>query len=59
MNQLPDRTKKLLDLFTNEAYSSEARLMLDLGISDEDSTAAILPMIRKHASFSNAIPDRR
>jgi ABC-type lipoprotein release transport system permease subunit len=52
-DSLPDRTKRLLDVFTNEAYSSEARLMLDLGISDEDS-AAILPVIRKHASFSNA-----
>src|SRR4030043_212648 len=50
---LPDRTKKLLDIFRNEAYSSEVRLMLDLSISDEDS-AAILPVIRKHASFRNA-----
>jgi ABC-type lipoprotein release transport system permease subunit len=52
-DSIPDRTKKLLDVFANEAYSSEVRLMLDLGISDEDS-AAILPVIRRHASFSNA-----
>ncbi len=52
-DSIPDRTKELLDVFTNEAYSSEARLMLDLGISDEDS-ATILPVIRKHASFKNA-----
>jgi len=52
-DSIPERTKKLLNLFNNEAYSSEARLMLDLGISDEDS-AAILPVIRKHASFRNA-----
>ncbi|MDQ1332676.1 MAG: FtsX protein [Bacteroidota bacterium] len=51
-DSIPDRTKKLLDIFNNEAYSSEARLMQDLGINDEDS-AAILKAIRKHASFSN------
>jgi putative ABC transport system permease protein len=49
---LPDKTKKLLDLFTNESYSSDARLMLDLSISDEDSTT-ILPVIRRQASFKN------
>jgi ABC-type lipoprotein release transport system permease subunit len=52
-DSIPDRTKRLLDVFPNEAYSSEARLMLDLGISNEDS-AATLPLIRKRASFSNA-----
>jgi ABC-type lipoprotein release transport system permease subunit len=49
---LPDKTKKLLDLFTNESYSSDARLMLDLSISDEDSTT-ILPVIRRQAYFRN------
>jgi ABC-type lipoprotein release transport system permease subunit len=49
---LPEKTKKLLGLFTNESYSSEARLMLDLSISNEDSSA-ILPVIRKRASFKN------
>jgi ABC-type lipoprotein release transport system permease subunit len=52
-DSIPDRTKKLLDVFGNQAYSSEARLMLDLNISDEDS-AAILPVIRRRASFRNA-----
>ncbi len=52
-DSIPGRTKRLLDVFINEAYSSEARLMLDLGISDKDS-AATLPRIRKCASFSNA-----
>jgi len=52
-DKIPDQTKKLLDLFSNEAYSSEARMMQDLNISDEDS-AATLPVIRRHASFSNA-----
>jgi putative ABC transport system permease protein len=51
-DSIPGKTKKLLDIFSNEAYYSEARLMMDLGISDEDS-AAILPVIRRHASISN------
>jgi ABC-type lipoprotein release transport system permease subunit len=51
-DSLPDHAKKLLDVFSNEAYSGEARLMQDLDITDEDS-AAILKVIRKHASFSN------
>ncbi len=49
---LPERQKKLLDVFNNESYTSDVRLMLDLDISDEDS-AAFLPVIRRHASFSN------
>ncbi len=49
---LPDRTKRLLDLFRNEAYSSTGRMMLDLGISAEDS-AAVLPVLRENASFTN------
>lgn len=52
-DSLPDRTKRLLDVFPNEAYSNEASLMLDLGINDKDS-AATLPVLRKRASFSNA-----
>ena len=49
---ISDRTKRLLDLFANESYSSTGRLMLDLGISEGD-TAAVLPLITKHASFNN------
>jgi ABC-type lipoprotein release transport system permease subunit len=49
---IPYRTKELLDVFANESYSSEGRLMLDLNIDDED-TAALLPVLRKHASFKN------
>jgi ABC-type lipoprotein release transport system permease subunit len=49
---LPDRTKKLLDLFSNEYYASVGRMMLDLGISAED-TAALLPIISSKASFPN------
>jgi len=46
------RAKKLLDLFSNESYTSDIRLMLDLGINEEDS-AKFLPLFRKHASFRN------
>ena len=49
---LPERTKKLLDIFSNESYSSVGRMMLDLAISAED-TAAQLPILRKKASFPN------
>jgi ABC-type lipoprotein release transport system permease subunit len=50
---IPARTRKLLDIFRNDAYTNDARLMQDLDISAEDS-AAILPVIRRHASFHNA-----
>ena len=49
---IPERTKKLLDVFSNDSYSSVGRLMLDLGISTDDSTR-LLPIFRKDASFVN------
>lgn len=49
---LPDRIKKLLEIFRDESYSGTGRLMLDLGISVKDSSA-ILPVLRKYSSFSN------
>jgi len=49
---LPERTVRLLDLFSNESYSGEGRLCSDLGIS-EDDTATVLPLFRRHASFIN------
>jgi len=52
LSDIPDRTKRLLDLFRNEAYSSTGRMMLDLGISAEDS-ADVLPVLRRYASFTN------
>lgn len=55
-DSIPVRTRKLLEVFNNEAYTSEARLMLDLDITVKDS-AAILHMIRKHASFGNVFLD--
>jgi ABC-type lipoprotein release transport system permease subunit len=50
---IPQRTRELLDVFENESYSSEGRLMLDLGIKSQDS-ASVLPFLRKHASFMNS-----
>ena len=50
--EIPERTKKLLDLFPDEAFSGEARMMLDLGITSEDS-ASVLPVMRQYASFNN------
>ncbi|MCX6259930.1 MAG: FtsX-like permease family protein [Bacteroidia bacterium] len=53
---IPARTKKLLDVFTNESYSSEGRLLIDLDIGEED-TASILPVLRRYASFKNRYLD--
>lgn len=53
MNEtLPERTKKLLKIFKNEAYTGTGRLMLDMGLSEKD-TSDVLPVFRKYASFSN------
>jgi ABC-type lipoprotein release transport system permease subunit len=49
---IPDRTKKLIDVIGSESYASIARMMLDLGISVED-TSSVLPIFRRQASFSN------
>jgi putative ABC transport system permease protein len=56
-SSIPDRTKKLLDVFLNESYSSEGRLMLDLNISQDDSSD-ILPVLRRNASFMNEYLDK-
>ncbi|MCX6330463.1 MAG: FtsX-like permease family protein [Bacteroidia bacterium] len=49
---IPDRTKKLIDVIGSESYASIGRMMLDLGISLED-TSSVLPIFRRQASFSN------
>jgi ABC-type lipoprotein release transport system permease subunit len=49
---IPDRTKKLIDVIGSESYASVGRMMLDLGISVED-TSSVLPIFRRQASFSN------
>ena len=49
---VPQRTERLLDVFLNQSYSDESRLITDLGINDND-TASVMPVIRKYASFRN------
>ncbi|TFH49422.1 MAG: hypothetical protein E4G92_01885, partial [Bacteroidia bacterium] len=55
--QIPERTKGLLDLLSNESFSSEGRMMLDLAIDTRDSSV-IMPLIRRHASFANNYLDK-
>ncbi len=54
---IPERMKKLLDLFVNESYASTARLMMDMNMRNAD-TASLLPLFRKHASFTNHFMDK-
>ena len=56
MKKIPERTKRLLDVFSGESYSSDGRLILDLGIS-EDDTSTVLPVIRRYAAFLNGYLD--
>ena len=51
-SNLPETISKNLDLFRGTAYSSDFALMVDLGISNDDSTL-VIPIFRKHASFEN------
>ncbi|MCJ7820397.1 MAG: FtsX-like permease family protein [Bacteroidales bacterium] len=55
--QIPERTRGLLDLLSNESFSSEGRMMLDLAIDTRDSSV-IMPLIRRHASFANNYLDK-
>ncbi|MDP4224282.1 MAG: FtsX-like permease family protein, partial [Bacteroidota bacterium] len=50
---LPERTKRLLKVFSGYSYAGTARLMADLGINSKDS-AEIMPELRRFASFDNA-----
>jgi ABC-type lipoprotein release transport system permease subunit len=49
---LPEKLKKRFDLFKGNAYSGKASMMIELGISDNDSVA-IMPIINKYASIEN------
>lgn len=49
---LPARSIRLMDMLINESYTNEEKLLLDLGLSPADSSS-YLPLLRKHASFSN------
>jgi putative ABC transport system permease protein len=56
VSMIPARTRKLLEVFANESFSSEGRLLMDLDI-DEDDTATVLPVLRRYASFENRYLD--
>jgi putative ABC transport system permease protein len=49
---IPEELKEQLDIFNNSAYSTTARLQLDLGIDDEDFPE-LIPLFDKHASFES------
>jgi len=49
-SEIPDKVKKVLDLFENKAYSTDARLQLDLGISDREAEK-LLPIIKEASVF--------
>lgn len=49
---IPSKTKQAAGVLLNESFTGPGRLMIDLGITDDDS-ANILPVIRKHAGFRN------
>jgi len=51
-NDLPERTSRLLDVFVNEAYTDEASLISDMGISRSD-TGAVMPLFRRYSSLEN------
>lgn len=51
-SQLPENIKKNLELFRDNAYSSNSALAVDLNIEDKDS-AAIMPLFRQYASCRN------
>lgn len=51
-SDIPGNLKKNLDLFTGNAYVSKSSLMIELGISDKDSSA-VMPLIRKYTGFGN------
>jgi putative ABC transport system permease protein len=49
---VPQRTERLLDVFLNQSYTDESRLITDLGINNAD-TSTVMPVMRRHASFRN------
>lgn len=50
-SELPGKYKEKLGQFRGKSYSSRPAVMLDLGITDEDSS--VMQIIAKHASFSS------
>ncbi len=50
--KIPGHIKKAIDLFPGKSYSNDARLQLDLGISDKEARV-VLPVIEKLAAFKS------
>lgn len=51
-DELPEKYSSKIDLLAGKSFSNNSSVQLDLGIGDEDSSN-VLPLIRKHAFFSN------
>ncbi len=51
-HDLPVNYRKKLDALTGSSFSGKASVMLEMGISDEDS-GLVMPLIRKYTSFKN------
>ena len=51
--QIPEYLISNLELLSGNSYSTNGRLLLDLGVKEKD-TEAILPMLIKHASVDNS-----
>jgi len=49
---IPERTAKLLDVFVNEAYTDEDRLLSDLDVNKSDAPR-LIPLIERHLSLEN------
>lgn len=49
---LPEKYKENLEILSGNAYSGKSIMLLDLGITDED-TLAVLPVLEKYISFEN------
>jgi ABC-type lipoprotein release transport system permease subunit len=50
---ISDRLRKALGVFSGEAFTSDEVMTSILGIEDED-TFSVMPLMRKYASFNNA-----
>lgn len=50
--KLPEKYAGKLDMHAGKSYSSMSSLILDIGITEND-TASVLPILRKYTSFNN------
>jgi ABC-type lipoprotein release transport system permease subunit len=51
--EIPEYLKSNLQLFNGNSYSSDGRILLDLGAKEKD-TEQVLQLLKKHASVSNS-----